>query len=60
MLPPAATPHISGLAAYLIGLGGLSGPSNVVARIQQLATSGAVKSAGSGSPNLIGYNGNGA
>ncbi|RDW76078.1 subtilisin-like serine protease PR1A-like protein [Coleophoma crateriformis] len=55
-----ATPHVAGLAAYLIALEGLSSPAAVVARITALATSGAITSAGSGSPNLIAYNGNGA
>jgi oryzin len=55
-----ATPHVAGLAAYLIALEGLSTPAAVVARIKALATSGVITSAGSGSPNLIAYNGNGA
>jgi oryzin len=55
-----ATPHVAGLAAYLIALEGLSTPAAVVARIKALATSGLITSAGSGSPNLIAYNGNGA
>ncbi|RDW82751.1 subtilisin-like serine protease PR1A-like protein [Coleophoma cylindrospora] len=55
-----ATPHVAGLAAYLIALEGLSTPAAVVARITALATSGVITSAGSGSPNLIAYNGNGA
>ncbi|RDL33329.1 Subtilisin-like protein [Venustampulla echinocandica] len=53
-----ATPHIAGLAAYLISLEGLSGPNAVVARLQQLATSGRVTDAKS-PKNLIGYNGSG-
>jgi oryzin len=55
-----ATPHVAGLAAYLIALEGLSTPAAVVARIKALATSGTITSPGSGSPNLIAYNGNGA
>ncbi|KAM3070405.1 Subtilisin-like protease 2 [Clarireedia jacksonii] len=55
-----ATPHVSGLAAYLIALEGLSTPAAVVARIKAIGTSGLITNAGSGSPNLIGYNGNGA
>lgn len=54
-----ATPHIAGLAAYLIALEGLSTPAKVVARIQALATSGKISDAES-TNNLIGYNGNGA
>lgn len=55
-----ATPHVAGLAAYLISLEGLSTPAAVVARIKALAGSGLVTSPGSGSPNLLAYNGNGA
>jgi oryzin len=55
-----ATPHVAGLAAYLIALEGLSSPSAIVSRIKSLATTGKVTSPGSGSPNLIAYNGNGA
>lgn len=55
-----ATPHVAGLAAYLIALEGLSSPAAVVARLKALAISGAVTRPGSGSPNLIAYNGNGA
>lgn len=55
----AATPHVAGLAAYLMSLEGISSPGNVVGRIQSLATSGGISGAGSGSPNLIAYNGDG-
>ncbi|CZT03062.1 probable endopeptidase K [Rhynchosporium agropyri] len=55
-----ACPHVAGLAAYLIGLEGLSTPAAVQSRIKALATSGKVLSPGSGSPNSIAYNGNGA
>jgi oryzin len=54
-----ATPHIAGLAAYLIVLEGLTTPAAVVSRIQALATSGKITDAESAN-NLIGYNGNGA
>lgn len=54
-----ATPHVAGLAAYLIILEGLSTPAKVVARIQALATSGKITDAES-TNNLIAYNGNGA
>jgi subtilisin family serine protease len=54
-----ATPHIAGLAAYLIVLEGLTTPAAVVNRIQALATSGKITDAES-TNNLIGYNGNGA
>ncbi|TVY45862.1 Subtilisin-like protease [Lachnellula occidentalis] len=54
-----ATPHIAGLAAYLIILEGITTPAAVASRIQALATSGDVIDAKS-TNNLIGYNGNGA
>ncbi|KAL3425323.1 subtilase [Phlyctema vagabunda] len=55
-----ATPHVAGLAAYLIALEALTTPSAVAARIVALATTGKVTSPGTGSPNRIAYNGNGA
>ncbi|KAJ5037329.1 uncharacterized protein L3040_007505 [Drepanopeziza brunnea f. sp. 'multigermtubi'] len=55
-----ATPHVAGLAAYLIALEGLSTPAAVQARIKALGIAGKVISPGTGSPNLIAYNGNGA
>ncbi|KAH7403226.1 peptidase S8/S53 domain-containing protein [Cadophora sp. MPI-SDFR-AT-0126] len=55
-----ACPHVAGLAAYLIALEGLSTPAAVQSRIKALGTTGKVISPGSGSPNLIAYNGNGA
>ncbi|CZR55531.1 probable alkaline protease (oryzin) [Phialocephala subalpina] len=54
-----ATPHIAGLAAYLIALEGISTPAAVQSRIKALATSGKIVDAES-TNNLIGYNGNGA
>jgi oryzin len=54
-----ATPHIAGLATYLIALEGISTPAAVQSRIKALATSGKVVDAESAN-NLIGYNGNGA
>ncbi|KAI0405861.1 peptidase S8/S53 domain-containing protein [Xylaria palmicola] len=55
-----ATPHVAGLALYLIALEGLSTPAAVTARIKALATSGKITSVPSGTVNLIAYNGNGA
>ncbi|KAL5351071.1 Subtilisin-like protease 2 [Pseudogymnoascus australis] len=54
-----ATPHVAGLAAYLIGLEGLSSPSAVASRISSLATRGVVTNP-AGSINAVAYNGNGA
>lgn len=55
-----ATPHITGLALYLMALEGLSTPAAVVARIKALGTSGLISSVPSGTSNLFAYNGNGA
>lgn len=55
-----ATPHMVGLSLYLMALEGLSTPGAVMSRIKELATRGVVTNAGSGSPNLLAYNGNGA
>ncbi|ELR07576.1 Subtilisin-like protease 1 [Pseudogymnoascus destructans] len=54
-----ATPHVAGLAAYLIGLGGLSSPAAIASKIASIGTKGSVKDP-KGSVNLIAYNGNGA
>lgn len=54
-----ATPHIAGLAVYLKVLeSGLDSVSAITARIIEIATEGQVSDV-MGSPNLIGYNGNG-
>jgi subtilisin family serine protease len=50
-----AAPHITGLAAYLIALEGVS-PLRVCDRIRELATRGVIPNA-AGSPNLVAYNG---
>lgn len=52
LILPTATPRVGSLAAYLIALEGLNAAA--------LATLGKAASAGSGSPNLNLYNGNGA
>lgn len=54
-----ACPHVAGLAAYLIALEGLATPAAVTSRIKALGLTGLVTSPGSGSPNLLAYNGNG-
>ncbi|EAW10612.1 S8 family peptidase [Aspergillus clavatus NRRL 1] len=51
-----ATPHVVGLAVYLMGLEGVSGPAAVTQRILQLATSGVISDV-KGSPNKLAYNG---
>ncbi|KAI0841164.1 subtilisin-like serine protease pepD [Hypoxylon sp. FL0890] len=53
-----SSPHVAGLALYLKGLEvGLDSPADTVARIKELATPDVVVDAGSGSPNLLAYNG---
>lgn len=54
-----ATPHVTGLVLYLRALEGLT-TSNAASRLNALATTNAVTSPGTGSPNRILYNGNGA
>ncbi|KAF2753999.1 subtilisin-like protein [Pseudovirgaria hyperparasitica] len=55
-----ATPHIAGLSVYLISLEGLASPAAVANRIIALSGKDLVGNAGSGSPNRLAYNGNGA
>ncbi|KAH7144136.1 peptidase S8/S53 domain-containing protein [Dactylonectria estremocensis] len=52
-----AAPHVAGLALYLMDIEGVQGPAAVGARIKNLGTKNVVKSAGSGSPNSLAYNG---
>ncbi|KAK7747782.1 hypothetical protein SLS62_008818 [Diatrype stigma] len=53
-----ATPHITGLGAYLAGLEGFPGAEELCARIAELATSGALSGIPSGTVNLLAFNGN--
>ncbi|KAI3392512.1 hypothetical protein diail_5553 [Diaporthe ilicicola] len=57
-----ATPHVSGLVLYLKSvLGGLEAPADVAAKLTELATADVLTGdLGTGSPNLLAYNGNGA
>lgn len=54
-----ASPHVCGLAAYLMAYEGLTSPSAVVSRIIELSTTGVVTNPGSGSSNRLAYNGSG-
>jgi subtilisin family serine protease len=56
-----ASPHVAGLAAYLIGLENLTTPAAVNARVVQLAgaTGKGITGAPSGTTTLIAYNGDG-
>lgn len=51
-----ASPHIAGLAAYLISRENLSSPAVVLNRMVALSTVGVVTDA-KGSPNRLAYNG---
>ena len=55
-----ATPHVVGLALYLIGLENLTSPAAVTDRIKALAVSDKISGSLQGSPNKFIYNGNGA
>lgn len=52
-----ATPHITGLAAYLIALEGLDAPAKVRAKLMQFANKGLISGLRGNSPNLLAYNG---
>lgn len=52
-----ASPHVAGVVAYLLGSENLSSPSDVANRLQDLASTGYVSSAGGGSPNQLLFNG---
>ncbi|KAF3033452.1 subtilisin-like serine protease [Didymella heteroderae] len=52
-----ATPHVAGLAAYLLGLEGTMAPSALAARIQALAQKGRIAGVPSGTTNLLINNG---
>lgn len=54
-----ASPHVAGLALYLYALEGQSGAAEMTARILELGVDDVVD-AGSGSPTIRAYNGNGA
>ena len=51
-----ASPHVAGLASFLMAREGLAGRGAVNARLVELATPGMVKGA-NGSPNRIAFNG---
>ncbi|CEI67505.1 Alkaline protease 1 [Fusarium venenatum] len=52
-----ACPHVAGLSLYLRAKENLKTVKSVQDRIQQLATKNVVANAGTGSPNLLAYNG---
>ncbi|KAH7368040.1 extracellular alkaline protease [Plectosphaerella cucumerina] len=54
-----AAPHVAGLALYLSALEGLSGGSGTKEYLLSIGVKGVLSSIGSGSPNLLAYNGAG-
>lgn len=53
-----ASPHVAGLAAYLLRFEGARSPAALCSRIASLATRNTITRIGSGSPNLLAFNGN--
>ncbi|KAF1363022.1 oryzin precursor [Lizonia empirigonia] len=53
-----ATPHVAGLAAYILGLEGKRTPSALATRLQTLATKNAITGVPSGTNNYLAFNGN--
>lgn len=52
-----ACPHVAGLALYLMAMEKLPTPGDVAKRIKSLATKNVVVNRGTGSPNLLAFNG---
>lgn len=52
-----ASPHVAGLAAYLIAAEGLRGNAQLTARIKELAQPNIVRNPGQGTPNTFIWNG---
>lgn len=52
-----ASPHVTGLVAYLIALESLSGVAQVKARLNELAGKDMISGLKGGSPNRLAYNG---
>jgi subtilisin family serine protease len=53
-----ATPHITGLGAYLAGLEGFNSPAALCSRIQELATKDVLTDIPDGTVNYLAFNGN--
>lgn len=52
-----ATPHITGLGAYLLALEGTKSPQELCSYIASIASSGILSSIPSGTVNKLAYNG---
>lgn len=53
-----ATPHVAGLAAYLMTLDGLTAPNKILSKIRSLATNHIIVGSLGGSSNKLACNGN--
>lgn len=53
-----ASPHVAGLALYLMALEGLTTPAATIARVKALGTSGLITGLRTDTVNLFTYNGN--
>lgn len=54
-----ATPHVAGLAAYILGFEGKKAPSDLAARLIELSIKNRITNiTGSGTPNRFAFNGN--
>jgi hypothetical protein len=53
-----ASPHVAGLAAYLLGFEGKKTPAALGSRIQSLANKNKISGIPSGTVNYLAFNGN--
>jgi hypothetical protein len=53
-----ATPHVAGLAAYILGFEGKKTPAALSARLLDLSTKGKITGLPSGTANALIFNGN--
>lgn len=53
-----ATPHVAGLAAYILALEGKMSPAALATRLQTLATKNVLTGLPTGTKNYLAFNGN--
>jgi subtilisin family serine protease len=53
-----ATPHVAGLAAYILGLEGKRTPAALAGRLQALSTKDVITGLPAGTKNYLAFNGN--
>lgn len=53
-----ATPHVAGLAAYILAFEGKIAPAALASRLQALALKNKIKGTLNGTPNYLAFNGN--